>query len=59
MRGGGSGEGERRHGWFVILAAVRGAAGAGPELQALSEHITPYINERLQRLLEDDDGRDV
>ena len=43
----------------MILAAVRGAAGAGPELQALSEHITPYINERLQRLLEDDDGRDV
>jgi hypothetical protein len=36
-----------------LLSAVRGAAGHGPELQGLYEHVRPYIKERLHILLEE------
>jgi hypothetical protein len=39
-----------------LLSAVRGAAGAGPELQWLYEHVYGYVTTRLQELLEDDEG---
>jgi len=39
-----------------LLAAVRGAAGAGPELQGLYEHLRPYSDARLERLLEGEEG---
>ena len=38
-----------------ILAAVRGAAGYPPELRGLYEHLCPSVEERLLRLLEEDD----